>query len=294
MTRLNSLRSYLTKPSRKRVSVTSFKNTPPRSAKERVGSAYAKCFGSARYRRMNDLLLYLALRGLGFENWRNHNISGEEAFLRMLLDDIQCPIILDVGAYQGEYAKLVRWYSPSATIYCFEPHPISFETLQRAALDAELIPLRLACGAESGTCDLFDHASNDGSKRASFFAETLCVRRVAPLTTHQIEVVTIDEFASTHGIDIVELLKVDVEGAELAVLQGARELIKDGRIRAIQFELSYVNAVRRKWMRDFYDLLNGYSFYRLVPNGLVPLGKYDPATHELFRYQNLVALLGAR
>jgi len=294
MTRLNSLRSHLTKPSRKRVSVTSFKNTPPRSAKERVGSAYAKCFGSARYRRMNDLLLYLALRGLGFENWRNHHISGEEAFLRMLLDHVQSPIILDVGAYQGEYAKLVRLYSPSATIYCFEPHPISFETLQRSALDAELIALRLACGAESGTCDLFDHTSNDGSKRASFFADTLCVRRVVPLSKHETEVVTVDEFANTHGIDIVELLKVDVEGAELAVLQGARELITDRRIRAIQFELSYVNAVRRTWMRDFYDLLNGYSFFRLVPNGLVPLGKYDPATHELFRYQNLVALLRTR
>jgi len=252
------------------------------------------CFGSARYRRMNDLLLYLALRGLGFENWRNQHISGEEAFLRLFLSGAQSPVVLDVGAYRGEYAKLVRRYSPSATIYCFEPHPVSFETLQRAALDSGLIALPLACGAESGTCDLFDYASNDGSKRASFFAETLCVRRVTPLSTHQAEVVTIDEFADTHGIASIELLKVDVEGAELAVLQGTRELIGHGRIRAIQFEISYVNAVRRTWMRDFYDLLSGYSFYRLVPNGLVPLGKYDPATHELFHYQNVVALLHAR
>jgi methyltransferase FkbM-like protein len=108
---------------------------------------------------------------------------------------------------------------------------------------------------------------------------------------HKAEVVTIDEFARTRGIDEIELLKIDAEGAELDVLQGAGDLIRERRIKAIQFEIGEPDAVRNIWMRNYYDLLNGYSLYRLLPRGLLPLGPYRPTTHEVFRFQNVVAML---
>jgi FkbM family methyltransferase len=277
-----------------RATITDFNRPPAISIKERLGSAYARCFGSPRYRRMNNLLHYLTLRGLGFQNWRDHVISGEETFLRALLARApEFPVVLDVGAYHGEYAKLVRRYSPSATIYCFEPHPRSFEILRKTAEDDGFEALPLACGAHSGDGHLLDFAFQDGSKRASCYQDTLQVGRVVPLSVHDTKIVTLDEFARTRRIEQIELLKVDVEGAELDVLRGARELISQRRIRTIQFEISYVNAVQRNWVRDFYDLLIGYSFYRLLPHGLLPLGPYLPQTHELFWFQNLVALLDA-
>jgi hypothetical protein len=55
------------------------------------------------------------VRGLGFENWRDHVISGEECFVFALLSRAsELPVILDVGAYHGEYAKIARRYSPRA------------------------------------------------------------------------------------------------------------------------------------------------------------------------------------
>jgi hypothetical protein len=127
---------------------TTVPNRPrARSRKDRLGSAYARCFGSPRYRRVNDLLLYLSVRGLGFENWRDHVISGEERFLRALLSRAgELPVILDVGAYHGEYAKAARRHSPRAIIYCFEPHPRTFQKLERTAQDHALIPLPVAAG----------------------------------------------------------------------------------------------------------------------------------------------------
>ena len=106
----------------------------------------------------------------------------------------------------------------------------------------------------------------------------------------QVEVVTIDEFASARNIRQIELMKVDVEGGELNVLHGAQGLIKERRIKAIQFEVGDAYPVRRTWMHDFYDLLTGYSLYRLLPNSLLPLGPYRPPTHELFHFHNVVAL----
>lgn len=42
--------------------------------------------------------------------------------------------------------------------------------------------------------------------------------------------------------------------------------------------------------KDFIDILPGYSFYRLMPRGLYTLGEYQPITHEIFAYQNIVAI----
>jgi hypothetical protein len=54
------------------------------------------------------------VRGLGFENWRDHVIS-HKTFLpvsALLSRAGELPVILDVGAYHGEYAKIARRYSP--------------------------------------------------------------------------------------------------------------------------------------------------------------------------------------
>lgn len=57
-----SLRRTSAAQARYREGATASEMARSKSARERLGSAYAKCFGSPRYRRINDLLLYLAPR----------------------------------------------------------------------------------------------------------------------------------------------------------------------------------------------------------------------------------------
>lgn len=86
------------------------------------------------------------------------------------------------------------------------------------------------------------------------------------------------------------MIKIDAEGHELKVLAGARRSIARGMIEAIHFEFNAMNITSRVFFRDFYDLLPGYRFYRMLPGGLAPLGDYDPVTCEILAYQNIVAL----
>jgi FkbM family methyltransferase len=257
--------------------------------KERLGTTYARCFGHTRYRRLNNLLLYLSMRGLGYDNWRDHALSGEQSFLSNFIPKAKNPVVLDIGAYHGDYARLVRRFNPTAEIYCFEPHPHSFKVLQRAEQECGLMAFQLACGSERGRAQLYDSAIENGSKLASCYREVV-EPRVSDISAHPVDVVTIDDFVAAHRIREVELMKVDVEGGELNVLLGAQGLIKERRIKAIQFEVGGYYPVRRIWMRDFYNLLTGYSFYRLLPKSLLPLGPYRAPIYERFLFHNVVAL----
>jgi FkbM family methyltransferase len=244
---------------------------------------------------MNNLLLHFALRGLGFGNWHNHVVTGEEHLVRSLgLGKRGQAVVLDVGAYHGDYAKLVRRYSPKAEIYSFEPHPRSFETLRTEAQEYDFASLQLACGAHGGTCELFDFAESDGSRLATRYREVLeNYRPGSPLVSYQVGVISINQFVKDRGIETVDLLKIDAEGAELDVLHGASALNRELRLKDNQFEFGEPCAEQRTLMRDFWDLLAGYKMFRLLPAGLLPLGPYRPSSHESFHFHHVAALLDA-
>jgi len=257
-----------------------------------LAQIYGKLFAKKDFYRLNKFLYRCAIQGLGCVHYQNLRVSGEEAFLHSFIPNQDGPLIVfDVGAYHGEYAKLVRRYSPKAQIYCFEPHPRSYERLRNVAQRHDLIALNLACAERSRKAHLFDLADGDGSLFASLYREMLDLHLGKPCRSHEVDVVSIDEFARNRGIERINLLKIDVEGAELEALHGARGLIKDRRIDAVQFEFSSRFVLRRTFVRDFCETLVGYKFFRLLPNELLPLGSYSVANYELFHYQNLVALL---
>ena len=107
-----------------------------------------------------------------------------------------------------------------------------------------------------------------------------------PIVVNQVK---LDSFCEQQMIDEVDFLKIDVEGGELEVLRGASNLLEEKKIKVIQFEFNAMNVLSRSFLKDFYNILGGYAIFRLLPDGLVALGAWNPA-NEIFRYQNLVAI----
>ena len=90
------------------------------------------------------------------------------------------------------------------------------------------------------------------------------------------------------------MLKIDTEGHEFAVLRGASNLLKTGRIDVIHFEFNEMNVVSRVFFKDIWDFLPNYDFYRMLPDGLAQIKNYSPVFCEIFAYQNIVAKLKTR
>ena len=49
-----------------------------------------------------------------------------------------------------------------------------------------------------------------------------------------------------------------------------------------------MNVISRRFFKDFWDFLPEYDFFRLLPEGVLPLVQYVPSHCEIFAYQNIV------
>jgi FkbM family methyltransferase len=131
---------------------------------------------------------------------------------RRLIPDAK--IIFDVGANVGQTAKTYRRLFPQAEIWSFEPFPASYESLRRSVADRRFHPERLALSDRADSAPL-----NIG---AVSITNSLLRRQSDTGKSIEIQTDTIDHFCSRNGISNIDILKVDVEGAEDRVFSGAR------------------------------------------------------------------------
>jgi FkbM family methyltransferase len=153
-------------------------------------------------------------------------------------------VALDVGANVGAYATLLgRWVGVTGAVYAFEPAPDVFHGLVRQVeingLAGIVRPIEAAVGASSTTGPFLLAESAGGSRLVSasessgvpplnFSVQSPASSRQPPAAsprTISVPVTTIDEFCAREHL-APDFIKIDVEGAELHALQGARETIR--------------------------------------------------------------------
>jgi hypothetical protein len=109
--------------------------------------------------------------------------------------------------------------------------------------------------------------------------------------TERIVVRTLDSFCAAQGINRIDFLKLDVEGHEVAILRGAKDLLELGAISMIQFEFGPANIYSRTYFYDFWSMLSDkYYLFRIIPGGLAPITYYGEHL-EIFLTTNYFAKL---
>lgn len=136
--------------------------------------------------------------------------------------------VVDIGANIGQWTAAVRLFCPSAEILAVEPDPDVFTRLQANVGAMRGVTCRAtAAGAAASSGVLYRH---ELSLMSSLHPEG---RRYDPSDTVEVAVDTIDNLVGPRPVD---LLKIDVEGAELDALRGATGTL--GRTRFLLVELS--------------------------------------------------------
>lgn len=147
-------------------------------------------------------------------------------------------MILDVGANAGIFSLAALAVEPDATVHAFEPTPEIARRLKDTAALNELERLNVhetAVLGHNGHVTLTrcrgEFGTNDGM---NFVSQA---RKGPALET--VESITLDQFCWDHGINHIDLLKIDIQGQEPQALIGASRLLGAGRIGTIFIELNW-------------------------------------------------------
>ena len=253
---------------------------------------YSKLFVKKYFSDFNKFLFYLSLKGIGILNYKTKKDSGEQYFIKKLgsFYKNQKIIVFDIGANRGDYTSMILEEKLNADVYAFEPHPKTFLHLKAMAKGKPNVALiNKGCGDTNSKMTMYDLKNNNGSELATLHKDVIKSFYNSKCIETSVDTIKLDDFCVKNNITKINLLKIDTEGNEFNVLKGSADLLKKEAIDIIHFEFNFMNIVSRVFFKDFYDLLDEYTFFRLLPDGMVNLGKYDPL-YEIFSFQNIVAI----
>lgn len=137
--------------------------------------------------------------------------------------------IIDVGANIGIFSLFVHYLSPNSHVYCFEPFSKAFDVLEKNVLDNDL----------SSHLHVFNQALGDknaytrlmispGGSTGNMLEDSRFLKGKEKIfnKSENISLTTLDEFIGKNKINKVDFIKIDAEGYEREIINGAKQTIK--------------------------------------------------------------------
>jgi FkbM family methyltransferase len=189
----------------------------------------------------------------------------EESILRCWETAAQeAKVVLDVGANAGIYGLAALAIQPDAIVHAFEPTPeIAARLRETAKLNGldHLYVHETAVFSKNGQATLKRFRGELGTNEGMNFIS----QDVGDSGGERIQTVSLDQFCQDYSIDHVDLLKLDIQGQEHSALEGAKDLIRAGRVGIIFMELNWAKSAGAKCVAtESIHLLEqaGYRFSR--------------------------------
>jgi FkbM family methyltransferase len=186
------------------------------------------------------------------------------------------PLFIDIGAHVGVWTVALAAAHPKAHVYCFEPTPTSFTMLRH---NVALNRLQNVTATQIAVSDSDRFLSFQMTEHTSIYnrvapskesAEDLHRGRFTTARTLEVKSISLDDFCKDRCIERIGFLKIDVEGAEVCVLKGAEQLLRNQAIDLIWIEVDPDNL---RELGDSIDELATvmknmrYTFHILRPDG---------------------------
>lgn len=190
------------------------------------------------------------------------------------------PVIFDVGAHKGAYTEYVLSEMPEADCFLFEPNTELYKEL-----DKKYNAFNILLGELNGVKTFYQCADKADELSSTYRRE---VFSEVQYNTEIKKCYTVDIFCESATVEHIDLLKIDVEGAELDVLKGTRQMLADKKISFLQVEYggTYPDAgITGLQVIQYLNEL-GYNVYELEDEKLALITPENFV--EDYRYTNFL------
>ena len=190
-------------------------------------------------------------------------------------------VCIDVGANKGSYLYSMARWSKSAPVFAFEPQRVLADYLRTACQKSGLTHVRvehLAVSNVVGELDL--HVPGDATSPGASLEPGIADKTSCHI--ERVKVTTLDAYAQTHIKAPVRVIKIDVEGHELAAIKGAVELIRRDRpLLIIECEGRHLPAGQSVAGFISFIVSLGYTASLAMPGkGELPSQEFDAGKHQ--------------
>ncbi len=160
--------------------------------------------------------------------------------------------VLDIGAHVGYYARMASdLVGEEGRVIAFEPHPRNHATLVRnIGQRANVTALQVALAQSEGTAELHDYLMMSASGSLHYDEAIRDVQLaqvsdddIAPRIggkfqpqIYTVRTAPVDDLLAEIGVDRVDVVKMDIEGAEMGALRGMRQIIANSPSLALVME----------------------------------------------------------
>ena len=220
-------------------------------------------------------LLKPVLTGLGYDVRKVSHIGLD------VINDIKAiyrpakpRVIFDVGAHRGETAVVFSRNFPGSQIHSFEPSAETFSALQSHVSRLEnvrTVNVALGRSAGTGTLNINKSTATNSLLGSARVEDDELAELMEPVTATTVAVKTLDEYCAGAGIEVIDVLKMDVQGFEIEVLAGGRRLLSEAHIPLVYCEVSFkplyknqplFEDVYRELVQSGFELVDLYGHVR--------------------------------
>ncbi len=176
------------------------------------------------------------------------------------------PTILDCGANIGTSVLFFKWLFPNAIIHAFEPSPAIFAKLQKNVSDNHLTQVfchNVALSDTKTTLSFFEPEGVAGSLTGSLTQARNAGKPV------EVQAIKLSDFISEYNINSIDYLKMDIEGAETAVIQNMDAANALHMIKQAGIEYHHQIAGQEASLGSFLNVFEKAGFrYSIFAEGL--------------------------
>ena len=184
------------------------------------------------------------------------------------------PIIIDIGANIGQYSIAVKSFFPKAELYSVEPDPNVFKLLMNNTKSLKSITTyNYALASKTGSIDFY--VNKEFSEWSSIIKQGYNVNKI------RVKAIKGDTLFA--NLKYIDLLKIDVEGAELEVIRGLVKTLKKSKYLLIELSLSRNKIDPGSSTLLNFLLFNNFYFYsvgRIFSDGI---GRNQGAVDIIFK-----------